>query len=268
MKFEGPITAVFVRMHVKRGCSIKKHCEHSRFLNESLKLLEADIQHANTLSLGFPKEDDDVCLQMRLDVGPSFLLCLFSWADCRLVGALGLLRIFIYKVLKDGTTTMCCHERRASLREFYGYILPSLELLEGCGFVKEETHRQKAVCKDEDRQGINSSRAEHHSLTDAERDQECAICLEIVPKVVLPSCGHSLCLECHTKWKQRSASCPFCRGSLEHVSFKDLWFLMDCNEPLDLETYNKDNLRRLFNYVEKLPLVVPNNCSSHGERGP
>ncbi|MCO5607625.1 hypothetical protein L7F22_061823 [Adiantum nelumboides] len=236
-------------------------CER-RILNESLKLLEADIQHANTLCLSVPKEEDDVCLQMRLDIGPSFLLFLFSWADCSLVGALGLLRILIYKVLKDGTTTMCCYERRASLREFYGYILPSLELLEGAGFIKEQTLKQKAVCCDEGQGQVNST-TERQSLTDLEKNEECGICLEIVPKVVLPTCGHSLCLECHIKWRKRAASCPFCRTSLEHVSFEDLWFFMDCTESSDLETFNKDNLYRLFSYVDNLPLVVPNHCASH-----
>jgi hypothetical protein len=68
---------------------------------ESLKALEADIQHANTLASEFPRDYDGACLQMRLSYGPAahFFLFLVRWTDCSLAGALGLLRILIYKVL-------------------------------------------------------------------------------------------------------------------------------------------------------------------------
>jgi hypothetical protein len=99
---------------------------------------------------------------MSYSPAASFLLFLVQWTDCSLAGALGLLRILIYKVLfcarvvsisqlmvssadcasvlressclnlcfgwfcvqvyVDGTTTMSTHERKASIREFYGKI--------------------------------------------------------------------------------------------------------------------------------------------------
>ncbi len=49
----------------------------------------------------FPRDYDGACLQMRLSYGPAahFFLFLVRWTDCSLAGALGLLRILIYKVL-------------------------------------------------------------------------------------------------------------------------------------------------------------------------
>lgn len=49
----------------------------------------------------FPREYDGACLQMRMSYSPAAHLFLFlvQWTDCNLAGALGLLRILIYKVL-------------------------------------------------------------------------------------------------------------------------------------------------------------------------
>lgn len=51
----------------------------------------------------FPREYDGACLQMRMSYSPAahFFLFLVQWTDCHLAGALGLLRILIYKVKKD-----------------------------------------------------------------------------------------------------------------------------------------------------------------------
>ena len=48
----------------------------------------------------FPREYDGACLQMRMSYSPAAHLFLFlvQWTDCNLAGALGLLRILIYKV--------------------------------------------------------------------------------------------------------------------------------------------------------------------------
>lgn len=229
----------------------------SRSFKESLKSLEADIQHANTMSLGLPKGKEGACLQMRLGYGPAFLLCFFSWADCSLVGSLGLLHILIYKVLKDGTTTMSTHERKASLREFYGYILPSLQGLDG-GITEREAVEQKTICIERYKKKCGDE-AKYKLQVDLEREQECGICLEIVAKVVLPGCNHSMCIKCYRDWRSLSTSCPFCRVSLKRVSSRDLWIYMDCNDLTDEETLTKDNLRRLFVYVDKLPLVISNS---------
>ena len=49
----------------------------------------------------FPRDYDGACLQMRLSYSPAAHLFLFlvQWTDCSLAGALGLLRILIYKVI-------------------------------------------------------------------------------------------------------------------------------------------------------------------------
>ncbi|KDO47704.1 hypothetical protein CISIN_1g0261722mg, partial [Citrus sinensis] len=61
---------------------------------DSLKALEADIQASE-----YPREYDGACLQMRLSYSQAAhtFLFLVQWIDCRLAGALGLLRILIYK---------------------------------------------------------------------------------------------------------------------------------------------------------------------------
>jgi hypothetical protein len=48
-----------------------------------------------------PRDYDGACLQMRLSYSPVAHLFLFlvQWTDCSLAGALGLLRILIYKVM-------------------------------------------------------------------------------------------------------------------------------------------------------------------------
>lgn len=222
---------------------------------ESLKSLEADIQHANTMALGFPKGNEGACLQMRLSYCPAahFLLCFVSWTDCSLAGALGIIHILIYKVLKDGNTTMSTYERKASLRQFYAYILPSLQVLEG-GVTDKEAREQKAVCMDRYKKPPLDEGV-HKSQVDLEREKECGICLETVTKIVLPDCNHSMCLGCYRDWRSRSLSCPFCRISLKRVNSRDLWICTDFSDAKDTVTLSKENLKRLFMYVEKLPLV-------------
>lgn len=238
-----------------------------RPFKESLKLLEADIQHANTMALGVPREKEGACLQMRLCFGPAFLLCFFSWADCGLIGALGLLHVLIYKVLKDGTTTMSIHERKASLREFYGYILPSLQGLDG-GLTEREALEQRAVCMEKYMKKSREGVANVETEVDAEREKECGICLEMVSKVVLPNCYHSLCIKCYKDWISRSTSCPFCRLSLKHVNSGDLWVLMDYSDAKADRNVIEENIRRLFVYVDKLPLSVCNRPNDVKRKGP
>lgn len=55
----------------------------------------------------------------------------------------------------------------------------------------------------------------------------------------------------------RSQSCPFCRDSLKRVNSGDLWVFLDSRDVIDMVAITRENLKRLFLYVEKLPLVVP-----------
>ncbi|PSS10249.1 RING finger protein [Actinidia chinensis var. chinensis] len=230
---------------------------------DSLKLLEADLQHANTLASDFPREYDGACVQMRMSYSPAAHLFLFlvQWTDCHLAGALGLLRILIYKVYDDGTTTMSTHERKASIREFYAIIYPSLLQLQG-GVTDTEAKRQKAVCMERCRRRDDEEHKQYSDI-DIEREEECGICMEINSKIVLPYCNHVMCLKCYRAWRTRSQSCPFCRDSLKRVNSGDLWVFMDSRDVIDMATLMRENLRRLFVYIDKLPLVVPDTLFDH-----
>lgn len=59
--------------------------------------------------------------------------------------------------------------------------------------------------------------------------------------------------------RTRSQSCPFCRDHLKRVNSGDLWVYTDSRDIVDMETVMRENLRRLFMYIDKLPLVTPDN---------
>ncbi|KAL5994501.1 hypothetical protein ACLOJK_024554 [Asimina triloba] len=280
-----------------------------RSFKDSLKVLEADIQHANTLlcsdhevpvlmamcdrfkqatfldfllqaryphnaeasaalqtqtkcdglsegvgdrrrASDFPREYDGACLQMRMSYSSAAHLFLFlvQWTDCRLAGFLGLVHV-------DGTTTMSVHERKASIGEFYAVIFPSLLQLSS-GITDMEDKKQKAVCMERYRRRDDEDRRQY-SEADVEREEECGICMENNSKIVLPNCSHAMCMKCYREWRTRSQSCPFCRDSLKRVNSGDLWIYTDCREIVDTATLTRENLRRLFMYIDKLPVVIP-----------
>ncbi|KAL5058172.1 hypothetical protein RYX36_029776 [Vicia faba] len=224
---------------------------------DSLKALEADIHFANTLASDYPSDPDGACLQMRLSYSPAahFFLFFVQWTDCYLAGALGLLKILIYKAYKDGKTTMSIYERNASLKEFYGVVFPSLLQLHR-GITDVDDRKQKHLCatKYKRKELINNGKSTE--IDTEEDEEECDICMEMNTMVVLPSCNHSMCMKCYRDWHGRSESCPFCRDSLKRVNSGDLWMYISSNEIDDLATINKENLKRLFMYIEKLPLVA------------
>jgi hypothetical protein len=41
------------------------------------------------------------------------------------------------------------------------------------------------------------------------------------------------------------------------VNSGDLWMLTDSRDVVDMATVTRENLRRMFMYIEKLPLVIP-----------
>ncbi|KAL0305802.1 UNVERIFIED_CONTAM: E3 ubiquitin-protein ligase AIRP2 [Sesamum radiatum] len=235
-------------MYVSGGAPMRKS------FKDSLKVLEADIQHANTLASDFSREYDGACLQMRMSYSPAahFFLFLVQWTDCHLAGALGLLRILIYKVYVDGTTTMSTHERKASIREFYAVIYPSLLQLQR-GVTDSEDKKQKAVCMERYRR---KDEEEHRrcSELDIEREEECGICMEMNSKIVLPNCNHAMCLKCYREWIRlntiilvmRSVVC----GSIATGENGD----KGCGRH---DSYHKGELEEVFMYIDKLPLIVP-----------
>uniref|UniRef100_A0A1J3FD17 RING-type domain-containing protein n=1 Tax=Noccaea caerulescens TaxID=107243 RepID=A0A1J3FD17_NOCCA len=229
---------------------------------DSLKALEADIQHANTLALDYPREKDGGRVQMRLSYSPAahFFLFLVQWTDCHLAGALGLLRVVIYMTYADGKTTMSVYERKASMREFYAVIFPSLLQLQR-GITDLEDRKQKEACNMRYRNKDESEKREEEvSEIEIERDEECGICMEMNTMVVLPNCTHSLCIKCYRDWRGRSQSCPFCRDSLKRVESGELWMFLEKTETVNLSAIVRENQKRLFVYIDKLPLVVPDQA--------
>ncbi|KAL4563200.1 hypothetical protein LXL04_027236 [Taraxacum kok-saghyz] len=223
---------------------------------DSLKVLEADIQHANTLASDLRREYDGTRVQMRMSYSAAaqFLLFFVQWSDCHLAGALGLLRILIYKVYVDGSTTMSIHERKTSIREFYGIIYPSLMQLQSV-VTNSEDRKQKKICIERysKREEVNESQC---SNIDIESEEECGICMETNDKLVLPKCSHAMCSSCYDDWRTRSLSCPFCRVSLKKIDPSELWVYVDKKEAIDMLTITRENIKRFFMYIDKLPLVL------------
>ncbi|GFP94369.1 dehydrodolichyl diphosphate synthase 2 [Phtheirospermum japonicum] len=57
--------------------------------------------------------------------------------------------------------------------------------------------------------------------------------------------------------RSRSQSCPFCRDSLKRVKSGELWIYTSECDVIDLSAFARENLKRLFIYIDKLPLIVP-----------
>ncbi|WOL16119.1 hypothetical protein Cni_G24901 [Canna indica] len=227
----------------------------------SLKALEADVSHANTLADTIQRVHGGACLHMRLScstLAPLFLF-LIQCMDCTcsysLLSYLGIFQIMIYKVYVDGTSSISTYERRASLKEFYAVIYPTLQQLESNLVGRKECSergRNKEIVGGKKMEGSKKV-----SDKDLDREDECGICLEVCPKMVLPSCSHDMCIKCYRDWNLRSQSCPFCRGSLKRVQSSDLWVLTSTGDVVDPLTLEKDNVRRFYRYIDSLPLIIP-----------
>ncbi|KAJ0682210.1 hypothetical protein HanPI659440_Chr16g0644861 [Helianthus annuus] len=57
--------------------------------------------------------------------------------------------------------------------------------------------------------------------------------------------------------RTQSLSCPFCRVSLKRVDSSELWVYVDSKEAIDMATITRENLKRFFMYIDKLPLIIP-----------
>ncbi|KAG5093332.1 hypothetical protein JHK84_048920 [Glycine max] len=189
--------------------------------SDSVKALQDDIQHANTLTTY--KENHLFMSQFSI----------------------GLLN-FVVQVYADGMPSISSKERKATIKEFYAVIYPSLRLLQG-----EFNNDQRNSCVE-----VSRKRLAKVLNKDLEGDEECGICMENGMKMVLPNCGHSLCISCFHDWYMRSESCPFCRGSLKRISPKDLWVVIGNSDVVDRITIAKENLRRLYHYIETLPSII------------
>lgn len=70
-------------------------------------------------------------------------------------------------------------------------------------------------------------------LSDADPNSldECCICLERKPDVILP-CTHSYCMACIEQWNVDHKTCPVCRETL--ASTDDGWVISDGPDSLDV----------------------------------
>ncbi|KAL9257540.1 Two-component response regulator ORR26-like protein [Drosera capensis] len=212
---------------------------------ESIESLEADIQHANSLAATLPRDYCGHCVQMRLSYSPLALLFLhfIEWMDYSCTDALpnflGLLHILVYKAYADGIPIKSSsQEKKATPKDFYAVIYPLLKQLEANLGESEEGNKK-------------NRRSDHkrNQVEELERDEECGICLEPHTKMVLPECGHSMCIRCFDDWSSRSQSCPFCRGCLNWVSSKDLWVLVTNCDIIDTSVIARENVNLLAAYL-------------------
>ncbi|KAK6930900.1 Zinc finger, RING-type [Dillenia turbinata] len=228
---------------------------------DSLKVLEADIQHANALAAAIPRAKGGAHLEMKLvynHLAPFFFF-LLQWIDCSctclLPRYLDLFHILIYKVYADGRSSVSTHGRKATIRDFYAIILPSLRRLHSnsmeLDYFGEESSGVE-LCAEKKAEGDGKL-----SNVDLEREDECGICLEPCTKMVLPNCCHAMCINCYHDWNTRSESCPFCRGSLKRVNSEDLWVLTCDDDVVDNKTVSREDLLRFYLYISSLPKDSP-----------
>ncbi|KAH6798720.1 RING/U-box superfamily protein [Perilla frutescens var. frutescens] len=228
---------------------------------DSLSVLESDIQHANVLAAAIPKAKGGARLQMKLvynHLTPIYLYFL-KWIDCSCIyflpRFLNPFHILIYKVYTDGRPKISTIGRKASIKDFYAVILPSLEQLH-YDLVELDDGDSENIA----RRSFSTKRLEGDggcANLDSERDDECGICLETCTKMVMPNCCHAMCINCYRDWSTRSESCPFCRGSLRRVESRDLWVLTDKDDVIDPGSVSTEDLRRFYLYIRNLPKDLP-----------
>ena len=72
--------------------------------------------------------------------------------------------------------------------------------------------------------------------------EECCVCLERRPDVILP-CAHSYCLPCIEQWNVNHKTCPVCRETVD--STEDGWVISDGPDSLDIATQIQKSLMEL-----------------------
>ncbi|KAI3516075.1 hypothetical protein L1887_14984 [Cichorium endivia] len=230
---------------------------------DSLKVIEADIQHANALAAAIPRSKDGARFQMKLvhDQLTPLIMVLLQWIDssctCLLPRYLNLFHVLVYKVYTDGRPKISRHGRKATVSDFYAVILPSLRRLHYDLVELDDTttkgERAELVISGQKKQ----EKDDGFTNIDLEREDECGICLEPCTKIVLPNCCHAMCINCYRDWNSRSASCPFCRGNIKRVKSRDLWVLTCNDEVIDADLVSKEDLVRFYLYINNLPKDSP-----------
>ncbi|KAG5056784.1 hypothetical protein JHK82_011785 [Glycine max] len=140
---------------------------------DSLKTLETDIQHANVLT-------GHLC-----DLGTGSF---YSKGQGQGLPS--------NEVHSNGKSDIYSSGRKATIREFYNVILPSLQRLHG-DLVEADTTQENDHSIE-----MISNRSEEDkrksSDLDLEREHECGICLESCTKMVFPNCCHAMCINCYS----------------------------------------------------------------------
>ncbi|KAH7549770.1 hypothetical protein JRO89_XS13G0079600 [Xanthoceras sorbifolium] len=261
---------------------------------ESIKILEIDIQQANMLAASIPRGKSGFGLQMKLVYNhfAPILIFLLQWMDCSctclLSSYLNLFHVVVYKICSDGRPNISSFGRKATIREFYSMLNVSRSALQIFKFyfvglnsvhVAYITAKTAAVIlpylqrlySDSSEPDIAKEEGPGFEMVvrkrqedkrkfldmDLEREDECGICLEPCTKVVLPSCCHAMCINCYRDWNTRSESCPFCRGSLKRVNSGDLWVLTCSNDVIDTQTVLNEDMLRFYLYINELPKDIP-----------
>uniref|UniRef100_A0A2P2IL70 RING-type domain-containing protein n=2 Tax=Rhizophora mucronata TaxID=61149 RepID=A0A2P2IL70_RHIMU len=228
---------------------------------DSLKVLEADIEHANALAAAIPRGKGGARVHMKLVYNrwaPLFLFLLQRIdcsCTCLLPRYLDLFHILVYKLYTDGRPRLSMHGRKATIRDFYAVILPSLQRLhsnlEELEYMKEGYSGMKSLGE----KGVEGAKG--FTSMDLEREEECGICLEPCTKMVLPNCCHAMCIKCYRNWNTKSESCPFCRGNIKRVKSEDLWVLTCDKDVVDMKTISMEDLLRFYHYINNLPKDYP-----------
>ncbi|XP_022776074.1 RING-H2 finger protein ATL47-like isoform X2 [Durio zibethinus] len=184
-----------------------------------------------------------------------FLQWLNCSCSCLLSSYLNLFHIVVYQVCSDGRPSISSCRRKATVREFYSVILPSLQHLHDdlseLDVTAEADHCFEMVVKKklDDKRKVSD--------VELEREDECGICLEPCSKIVLPNCCHAMCINCYRDWSLRSESCPFCRGSLKRVTSGDLWVLTRSTDVVETQTVVKEDMLRFHLFINRLPKDLP-----------
>ncbi|EMS64115.1 hypothetical protein TRIUR3_04425 [Triticum urartu] len=114
----------------------------------------------------------------------NIFLFLLQRTDCSIAGAPGLLRIPIYKVYVDGTTTICPPTKGnpAPRNSFYAVTFPSLVQLEH-GISDTDDPRQRVVCSERYRR--RDGEGEDSKRPVSKIEEECGIRVELNSRAVL-----------------------------------------------------------------------------------
>ncbi len=72
--------------------------------------------------------------------------------------------------------------------------------------------------------------------------EECIICLERVPELILP-CAHSYCLPCIEQWSVNNKTCPVCRETVDDID--EGWVVSEGPDSLEIATEIQKSLMNL-----------------------